>query len=141
MRKTEYLKVLICAAFFALPGCDSGQNDVKGKINTIKIVEIQPPLSEPLMPGQKVVLDVKLAYDLQSKAAVITLAALRPRRFGYKSLGSNFATVQQGKGNLEMKLDFIVPGSMEIVDVQAMLSPQQRNDSAPVVKQTYKVVH
>lgn len=138
MWKTDSVKVLICAVFFILSGCDSSQTDAVKKINSISIIDIQPPVSEPLIPGQTVTVEVKLAYELKSKAATVTLAVLRTEGLGNKSLTSTFAIVQQGKGELLLKAEFLVPKT-KILQVRVPLVPQQRHDSAPVETRTYTV--
>ncbi len=139
MWKTVGTKVMICVAFIILSGCDSRQTDAVRKINTIKIVDIQPPVSQPLTPGQKVVTEVKLVYELKSKAATVTLAVLRSEGLGNKALASTFTFIQQGKGELALKVEFIAPEKIQILHVHVLLIPQQRNDSAPFAKRTYKM--
>lgn len=138
MWKTDSVKVLICAVFFILSGCDSSQTDAVKKINSISIIDIQPPVSEPLIPGQTVTVEVKLAYELKSKAATVTLAVLRTEGLGNKSLTSTFAIIQRGKGELLLKAEFLVPKT-KILQVRVPLVPQQRHDSAPVAMRTYTV--
>lgn len=139
MWKTNSVKIMFCAVFIILSGCDSSQTDAVRKLNTIKIIDIQPPTSTPLTPGQKVVAEVKIAYDLKSKAAIVTLAILRDEGLGNKSLASDFATIQQGKGELTLKVEFTVPRKIQALHVHVPLTPQQRNDSAPVATRTYKM--
>jgi len=134
------ITLLIGIAMLMLGGCDSRQPDEPAKINTLKIIDIQPPVSVPLKPGQKVDIEVKLAYVLASKAATVTLAVLRSEGFGSKSLTSTFAIVQQGKGELVLKEMFYVPKKVSVLQVRVPLIPQQRNDTSPTEIRTYKVV-
>lgn len=137
MRKTNSVIVMLCAVFIILSGCDSSQTDTAKKTNTIEIVDIQPPVNKPLTPGQKVITEVKLAYDLKSKAATVTLAVLRSEGLGNKALASTFTIIQRGKGELVLKVEFIAPEKVQILHVHVPLIPQQRNDSAPFAKRTY----
>lgn len=140
MLNTRMLKVTLGAALILLAGCDANQNDAVKKTNTLKILDIQPPVSEPLKTGQKVNVVVKLAYELESKAATITLAVLRSEGFGSKSLTSSFAIIHQGKGELVLNGEIFVPKT-KFLQVRVPLVPQQRNDSAPPVEtRIYQVI-
>jgi hypothetical protein len=137
MWKIDGVKIIICVTFLILSGCDSRQSDTVKKINTIEIVDIQPPVSKPITPGQKVTTEVKLVYELKSKAATVALAVLRSEGLGNKALASTFTIIQQGKGELMLQVEFIAPKKIQILHVHVPLIPQQRNDSAPFAKRTY----
>lgn len=139
MQKIYIFKIIFCAIFIFLVGCDSRQTDTTSKINTIKIVDIQPLLlSEPLKVGQRIDVKVKLTYRLESKAATVTLVVLRKGGFGNKSLANSFVIIQQGRGELLLSGELYVPET-KALEVRVTLTPQQRNDSVSIETRTYKV--
>jgi len=140
MLKPAFIKIMICAAFLSLTACDQGSSNAAPKINTIKILDIQPPLDKPLKTAEKIEMRVKVAYELNSDAATITLAVLRADGFGSKSLTSTFVVVKKGKGELLLKGEFMVPKRTKLIQVRVPLSPQQRGDTAPTEARTYDVI-
>ena len=139
MQKNAVAKIIICSVFFILTGCNSDQADVVGKTNTLNIIGIQPPVTQVLKHDQKVDVEARIGYVLESKAATVTLAILRTEGFGNKTLSSTFRIIQKGKGELVLKESFFVPET-DALELRVLLLPQQRNDTAPEVKLNYKVV-
>ncbi len=139
MLKMGIVSTMLFVVLLSLSGCDQSPTDAVKKINTIKLLDIQPPLSEILIPGQMVDMEVKVAYKLESKAATITLAVLQTEGQGNKSLTSTFTIIQKGEGEQILKGQFVVPKT-KIIQVRIPLSPQQRSDTAPFITHTYKVI-
>lgn len=140
MWKIQIIKIMVSLVFVMLAGCDAHQADAVKTHNTLKILDIQPPVNVPLKTGQKIDVVVKLAYELESKAGTVTLAVLRSDGFGSKSLTSTFAIIHQGKGELVLKGEIMVPKT-KFLQVRVPLVPQQRSDTSPPVEvRSYQVI-
>ncbi len=140
MWKIQIIKIMVSLVFVMLVGCDAHQADAVKTHNTLKILDIQPPVNVPLKTGQKIDVVVKLAYELESKAGTVTLAVLRSDGFGSKSLTSTFAIIHQGKGELVLKGEIMVPKT-KFLQVRVPLVPQQRSDTSPPVEvRSYQVI-
>ena len=128
-----------CTAFLLLAllvGCEARRaNPSPAPAGSfVSIAGISPTTDEPLLAGEKVQLNVKVAYQLNAKSGTVALVV----QDASSIVAMTQTTISGGTGNANLSLEFIVPNAAKL-EVFVPLGGKDQESASTVAIRTYKV--
>ena len=107
--------------------------------DTVKILNISPANNSPLYSGQKVNVEVEIAYNLESTDQGTITLVIQQAESGSKSLANENDFILKGKGIVKLNKEFTIPETRGLT-IYTPLNPEGMSSTSIVDSKMYKVL-